>query len=165
MLTRIRQMAAQMSLEESLAILEAKFVDNGWAFLAELQYSIILIVWYLYSCESAPRALVAFLQMACGAESGRTGRSKMYRRLYGILWVSGARFTTNFTIIHQARSRPSFQYGSHVGAGHFEGRQPSYVYPEALKAVVRARFPDEEATESKPDPKGSSVRTCIHTRI
>jgi len=37
-------MAAQMSLEESLAILEAKFVDNGWAFLAELRYSLLLIV-------------------------------------------------------------------------------------------------------------------------
>ena len=24
---------------KSLAILEAKFVDNGWVFLAELQYS------------------------------------------------------------------------------------------------------------------------------
>ena len=52
-----------------------------------------------------------------------------------------------------------------TGAGHFEGRQPSYIYPEALKAVVRARFRDEQATESKPDPEGSSVRTSIHTRI
>ena len=115
--------------------------------------------------ERSKGALVAFLQTACRAESGRTGRAKMYRRLYGILWVSGARFGTNITIIHHAQSRPSFQHDSHVGAGHFEGRQPSYIYPEALKAVVRARFPDEEATESKPDPEGSSVRTCIHTRI
>ena len=89
----------------------------------------------------------------------------MYRRIYGILWVSGARFATNFAIIHHVRLCPSLQYGSHVGAGHFEGSHPSYIYPEALKAVVRARFPDEQATESKPDPEESSVRTSIHTRI
>ena len=164
MLTRTRQMAAQVSLEESLAILQAKFVDNRWAFLAELQCSIILIVWYLYSCESAPRALVAFLEIACGAESGRTVRSNMYRQLYSLLWVSGARFAMNFTILHHALARPSFQYVSHIRTGHW-GCQPSYIYPETLKAVVRARFPDKKGTESKPNPEGSSVRTSIHTCI
>ena len=89
----------------------------------------------------------------------------MYRRIYGILWVSGAQFATNFAIILHARSCPSLQYGSHVRAGHFEGSHPSYIYPEALKAVVRAHFPDEQATESKLDPEGSSVCTSIHTRI
>ena len=89
----------------------------------------------------------------------------MYRRICRFLWVIGARFTMNFTLIHHAPSRPSFQYGSHVRAGHFEGCQPSCIYPEALKAVVRACFPDEQATKSKPDPEGRLVSTSIHTHI
>ena len=89
----------------------------------------------------------------------------MYRHIYGILWVSGVRFAMNFAIILHAQPYPSLQYGSHVGAGHFEGSHPSYIYPEALKAVVRAHFPDEQATESKLDPEGSLVCTSIHTRI
>ena len=116
---------------------------------------------YLYSCESTPRALVAFYRQDT-KQRVRAGRPKMYRRIYCFLWVIGARFTTNFTLNHHAPSRPpSFQYGSHVRAGHFEGSQPCCIYHEALKAVVRASFPNEQATKSKPDPEGSSVSTRI----
>ena len=58
MLTKTRRMAAKMSLEESLAILEAKFVDNGWAFLAELvvQHNIdwFLVLIKLWECTKGP---------------------------------------------------------------------------------------------------------------
>ena len=36
--------------------------------------------------------------------------------------------------------------------------QPSYIYPAALKDVVRARFPEELDTVPKPDPEGDTVR-------
>ena len=46
-----------MSLDESLAILEAKFVDNEWVFLAELRYSIKLIVSGTYKVVRAFQGL------------------------------------------------------------------------------------------------------------
>lgn len=98
-------MAAMLSFEESLAVLEAKFVDNGWAFLAELVVRCNRMVSRIIcSHESAPRGLVALLQMDYGAESGRAGRAKMYRRIYGILWVSDARFATSFAHNYCAQS-------------------------------------------------------------
>ena len=54
--------------------------------------------------ESAPRGLVALLQMDYGAESGRAGRAKMYRCIYGILWVSDAQFATSFAHNYCAQS-------------------------------------------------------------
>ena len=41
--------------------------------------------------ENAPPDLVALLKMPQSDATGRAGRSKLYRRLYGILWVSCAR--------------------------------------------------------------------------
>ena len=49
------------------------------------------------------------------------------------------------------------KYGGKVGAGHFEGTQPTYVFPVAIKEVVRARFPEEQDTVPKTDPEGSMV--------
>ena len=56
-----------------------------------------------------------------------------------------------------------FQYGGKVGAGHFEGTQPTYVFPATIKEVVRARFPEEQDTVPKPDPEGSMV--CSYNSI
>ena len=63
------------------------------------------------------------------------------------------------------RSCFSLQYGAHVGAGHFEGSAPTYIFPEALKAVIRARFPDELTAEESPDPTGSSVHVHLYIYI
>ena len=52
----------------------------------------------MYSFESAPRGLVALLRTGYEAESGKAGRSKMYRRIYGILWVSCVPFAMKFAI-------------------------------------------------------------------
>ena len=52
----------------------------------------------MYSFVSAPRRLVALLRTGYGAESGKAGHSKMYQRIYGILWVSCVPFATKFAI-------------------------------------------------------------------
>ena len=54
-----------------------------------------------------------------------------------------------------------FQYGGKIGAGHFEGNQPTYVFPVALKEVIRARFPQEQDAVPRPDPEGNEVRAII----
>ena len=51
-----------------------------------------------------------------------------------------------------------FQHGGKIGTGYFEGNQPTYIYPAALKDVVRARFPEELDRVPKPDPEGETVR-------
>lgn len=102
-------MAAMMSLEESLAVPEAKFVDNGWAFLAEpvVQY-VQMVPCIICSHKTTPRGLVALLQMDYEGESGRAGQAKMYHRIYiyGILWVSDERFAT-VIVVAPGRARNS----------------------------------------------------------
>jgi len=41
--------------------------------------------------------------------------------------------------------------------GKKDGSQPTYIYPEELKAVVRARFP--KATKKYANPEGPKVRS------
>lgn len=50
-----------------------------------------------------------------------------------------------------------FQFGSgkSVGRDQARGRGPTYVFPDALKAVVRARFPAD--VRRWEDPKGPQV--------
>ena len=59
------------------------------------------------SFESAPQGLVAILKTAYRDASGKAGRSKLYRRLYGILWVSSALMPGNLRIQSTSRSRLS----------------------------------------------------------
>lgn len=52
-----------------------------------------------------------------------------------------------------------FKYGSKQTLGKKEGHvHPTYIFPEEIKAVVRARFPD--SIKEYTDPTGDQVSTC-----
>ena len=120
---------------------------------------------YISSFEGAPPGLVALLKIGQSGETGRAERSKLYRRLYGILWVSFAGLLRLNIAETEMQNFPSFSASGKVGAGCFEGNQPTYVFPAALKDVVRARFLDELNVVSKPDPEGEMVRPYMSPLI
>ncbi|KAJ7347158.1 Coiled-coil domain-containing protein 58 [Desmophyllum pertusum] len=106
--------AIEATLELALEAFNAEFVRNGYG--------------------SAPQGLMQLLrsQKVKEGESPSAARSRIYKRLWCLLW---------------------FGSGKSLGAG--VGTQPTYVYPESLKEVVRRIVAGDLV--DKPDPTHQSV--------
>lgn len=76
----------------------------------------------------------------------------LYKRLFGLLWVSNIYMYEMFSYDDCPRC---VQYGSGKTLGAIDGRTPTYVYPAALKDVVRARYSDD--VKGWDDPSGPQV--------
>ena len=84
-------MVVALSLEDAIDVLEAKFAGNGEATTLYCLYAVHISSGFcilLRRFENAPPGLVALLTMPQSDATGGTGQSKLYRRLYSILWVS-----------------------------------------------------------------------------
>ena len=97
------------------------------------------------SFESAPKGLVALLKTMYSNATGKAGRSKLYRRLYGILWVSSALMQGNLQIQSTSQSRLSLPVWWEDRGWSFWG-QPAHLcicsgpkrsYQGALSAETR----------------------------
>ena len=86
-------MATTLSLEDAIDVLEAKFVDNGEATTLYCLYAVHISSGFrilLRRFENALPGLVALLKKPQSDATGRAERSKLYRCLYSILWMSCA---------------------------------------------------------------------------
>ena len=79
------------------------------------------------SFESTPQGLVALLKTAYSNATGKAGRSKFYRRLYGILRVSSAPMPGDLQIQSTSRSRLSLPVWWEDRGWSFWG-QPSHLF-------------------------------------
>ena len=75
-----------LSLEDAIDVLEANLVDNGEATTLHCLYTVLISRGFCILL----RRFENVLKMPQSDTTGRAGRSKLYRRLYGILWVSCA---------------------------------------------------------------------------
>ncbi len=88
-----------------------------------------------------------------GEGGDEAGSKAMYKRLYGILWVRSVLYY--HTYVHTDVG--SVQYGSGKTLGVRGAGNSTYVYPSAVKAVVRAHF--THTVKDWQDPVGPQVRT------
>ena len=90
--------------------------------------------------------------------SHEEAKKKLYRRMYGILWVCFCTFgsiTVTPTVV--------MQFGSQMKLGKpsVAGQQPTYVYPPDIVSVVRARFPQGTCIKARVNPTGPVVKYTI----
>ena len=93
--------------------------------------------------DGVPRNLEHLLR-TYGAEGER---KSLYKRLYGLLWVSKQCLVVAVV--------SCLFYSMDLGRLWGQNIPPTYVYPSALKAVVRARYP--HAVKDWEDPVGPKV--------
>ena len=83
-----------LSLEDAIDALEANLVNNGEATTLYWLYTVHIFSGFrilLRRFENTLPRLAALLKMPQNDATRRAGQSKLYRCLYGILWVSCAR--------------------------------------------------------------------------
>ena len=80
-------------------------------------------------------------------KEGGEGHKALYKHLFGLLRVSNLAIYLHvcheevFSYINYGNYSCDVQYGSYKTLEAIDGWAPTYVYPSAVKAVVRTRFP------------------------